>query len=376
MYPTFFFCSEEWDLDDELPEIQRGSTEVQQVRETFGKLFMLVRFGTTAFYAGDLDQAHVTFQEALSLFSRLANEKAIGIANNDLGNIMLTMYRVMKTIGVPTIYGMTKRTIIENGCGCFQRSIDSGEDALAKINEEEGWSTNYLVFMQQLSNRYFNRAMFLLTVRDDHPNPQEAENQGFMDLSTCKDMDREVVDNGDQEGFKGEMDDYFELLLGRIRGILTLVKLGYEDEWGLDELLADARKALVEALRTPHHPLFRHMEPAGQMQKLDFCLIEYYSLPATANPELAAQIAIRMLVEDEYVIGEAATAALKAVADGVKSWTADDLGGEDTSDLKSKLFQYKYGVVETMSLQFSKKDGLRRASYHACNSGDLAMEVF
>lgn len=334
----------------------------------------MVRFATTAFYTGDLNGSYKSFQNALLLFTNLRNEKAIGIANNDLGNIMLAMYRTMQKTKVPTLCGLSRAAIVEQGIEFFKSSIDTGEKALAKINEEEGWSIHYLIFMQQLSNRYFNRAMFLLTVRDDHPDPQQAEEQGYMDLATCKDMDREVVDNGDREGFKGDLDEYFELLLSRIRGMLTLVKLGFEDEWGLTELFVDAKKALTLALDEPAHPLFRHMEPAGQMQRLDLALMEYYLLPNSTQKDRAAKIAIRMLVEDDYLIGEAATVAIKAVIDG----GLDDLGdyGEDRSDIQSKLYSYRHSVTEAMSLHNSKRDALKSASYHSCNSGDFLMEFF
>ena len=130
-----------------------------------------------------------------------------------------------------------------------------------KLNALEGlfrntqhWSENYLIFMQQLSNRYFNRAMSLLTVSSET-------------TCTCKDMDREVVDNGDREGFKGEKDVYIELLLGRIKGLLLLMRMGYDDEWGIDELFDGARVALVSALSSPEHTLFRDLKPADQMQR-------------------------------------------------------------------------------------------------------------
>ena len=367
------------DLDgDELPEIRGGSLETTMVRDTFSKLFTCVRSGTTAFYAGELERAYETFENSLSLFTKLDNEKAIAIANNDLGIIMLTLYRTMKATGnTSLLYGFKKDELIEKGSAYFRKAIDIGEEAIERINQEEGFTVNYLIFMQQLSNRYFNRALFLLTVKDDHPDPEEAERQGLTDLATCKDMDREVVDNGDQEGFKGEMDVYFELLMGRIRGMLNLIQMGVEDEWGLDELLEDARKALVKALRIPSHPLFRHMEPAGQMQRLDFALIEYYSLDETKDLDMAAKIAIRMLMEDDYVIGENAVVALKTIIDTLSDGRATgDLHGMDPSDVRSQLFHCRHLLFETMALQFSKRDGLRKHCHVAANAGDATMETF
>ena len=278
---------------------------------------------------------------------------------------------------------MSSRRIIEKGCQYFRHSIDAGEEALKHINDEEGFSENYLIFMQQLSNRYFNRAMFLLTVRDDHPNPSEAQSQGLMDLSTCKAMDQEVVDNGDREGFKGDKDVYFELLLGRIKGLLLLMKAGYEDEWGIEELFDGARAALEAALQCPNHTLFRDLEPAGQMQRLDSALIEYYLLGASresANRKeytrKAAVVASRMMFEDDYVIGDASLLALKALLDQTHLATVEELGGDDPSDVRSSLFQYRQRITEAISLSYEGKDLISHESFAAANIGDFSMEAF
>eukprot|EP00540_Astrosyne_radiata_P022988 CAMPEP_0116852458 /NCGR_PEP_ID=MMETSP0418-20121206/17302_1 /TAXON_ID=1158023 /ORGANISM="Astrosyne radiata, Strain 13vi08-1A" /LENGTH=342 /DNA_ID=CAMNT_0004484619 /DNA_START=293 /DNA_END=1318 /DNA_ORIENTATION=+ len=341
----------------------------------------MIRIGTVTFFSGDIQRANETFSEALDLFRKLENTKAMGIANNNLGNTMLTMYRTMKRIGADKMCDMSREQVIQKGIEYFKNAIDSGEEAIERINREEGWSTNYLVFMQQLSNRYFNRAIFLLTVRDDHPSPQEAESQGLMDLSTCKDMDREVVDNGDREGFKGDQDIHFELLLSRIQGVLMLLRLGYEDEWDLEDLFQDAEKELSRALRHPSQSLFLDIAPAGQMQRLENAHIDYFGLlgekcedeaDKISNNLKAARLAIRMLVEDDYVIGEAAMLALKAVIDCLGNDTMDivDL---DVSDAQAKLFQYRQMIGEAIALQYSE-NMVRREAFKASNMGDFNME--
>ena len=347
---------------------------------------MLVKAANSAFFQGQLNKAYTTLHDAWMLFNKLDNRKAIGIANNNLGNVMLTMYRTMKKTSAPTLCGMSLQRIIMGGCTHFRIAIDTGEDALKYINDSEGWSENYLIFMQQLSNRYFNRAMFLLTVRDDHPRPHEAESQGLMDLCTCKDMDREVVDNGDREGFKGEKDVYFELLLGRIKGLLLLMRMGYDDEWGIDELLDGARVALVSALSSPEHTLFRDLEPAGQMQRLDSAMVEYYLLLANKEGDAesrleivtkAASFGVRMLYKDDYVIGDAAALlALKAHIDKTMACSSDDLGDEDPSDVRTTLFQYRQMISESIALSYGGKDLISREAFIAANIGDFSMEAF
>lgn len=314
----------------------------------------------------------------------MKNHKAIGIANNNLGNVMLTIYRAMKKTNSPTLCNFSRKKIIQKGCNYYRTAIDFGEQALKRIHDEEGFSVKYLIFMQQLSNRYFNRAMFLLTVRDDHPKPNQAEKQGLMDLSTCQDMDREVVDNGDHEGFKGDKDVYFELLLSRINGLLLLMKMGYPDPWGIEDLFEEARSELISALNTAEHPLFDHLNPAGQMQRLDSALVDYHNLKAEKSKDeekrvfhvrKGAEIAVRMLIEDDYVIGKASMRALKALIDCTMITPESDLG-EDPSDVRSKLFQYRHRIGEQLSLLYSSRDVVSRECFNACNIGDFSMEVF
>ena len=371
------------------PELKNRSSEVARVRDTFEKLHLLLRAANSAFLMGNLGKASSTLHDAVELFRKLENSKAIGIANNNLGNVMLAMYRAMDKTSVPTMGGLSRKQVISKGCKYFKRAIDSGEEALERINTTEGWSENYLVFMQQLSNRYFNRAMFLLTVRKDHPNPDEAENQGLTDLSTCKDMDREVVDNGERVGFKGDEDVYFELLLGRIKGMLLLMKMDYDDVWGIDELFGDAQDALAAALRIPNHALFRSLDPSGQMQRLDGAVIEYYLLLVDKagvdsvsggrheNVMKAAMTGIRMLVEDDYVIGEAAMVALRALVE-MTSWDckAEDVGGSDPSDVRSTLLHYRHQINEVMALARSSRDLVSRECSAAAMVGGFSMEAF
>ena len=377
----------------EFPKLEKTrSSEVARVRDTFEKLHLLLRAANSAFLMGNLGKASSTLHDALALFQKLENSKAIGIANNNLGNVMLAMYRTMNKNSMPTIAGLSRKQVISKGCTYFKSAIDSGEEALERINTTEGWSENYLVFMQQLSNRYFNRAMFLLTVRNDHPHPDEAENQGLTDLSTCRDMDREVVDNGERVGFKGDEDVYFELLLGRIKGMLLLMKMGYDDVWGIDELFGDAQDALAAAIRSPEKRLFRSLDPSGQMQRLDGALIEYYLLlvervdkagvenvsgERQENVMKAAEIGIRMLVEDDYVIGDAAMLALRALVEMTSSsCRAEDLGGSDPSDVRSTLLHYRHQINEEMVLLQISRGVVSRECSAATTVGGFSMETF
>ena len=420
------------DLQDEIPRwdtVSSSSYEVLQVRATFERLHMLLRDANSMLFSGQLDNAYETMRDALGLFSKLENTKAMGVANNNLGVVALTIYRTIQKTAAPTLCGMTNRNVIRKGAHYFQRAIDIGEEAIERTNQEEGFSEDYLVFMQQLSNRYFNRAMFLLSARKDHPNPNQAESQGLMDLQVARDMDQEVIDNGDREGFKGDLDVHLELLLGRIKGNLLLMKMGFDDEWGVDELIESARTTLMKALRdlpSGTDTLFCDLGPAGYMQRLDGALMEYYLHLATKAGKLrnevneggdggngdgggngncndhsttavlqhpkdppllskdvyikkAALVAVRMMFEDEYVVGDAALLALRSLIEFTNiPEAADRVFGDsnDASDVRSSLFQYRQRITETIALSYEGRDLIKRESFLAANLGDVSMEEF
>jgi hypothetical protein len=328
-------------------EIQGGSKDLTIVLDTLEHLRTILLLGNTALFTGDIKAAYITTKNALNLFTQLENKKAIGISNNNLGNTMLSLYRTLKSNKLSTICGLSVEEIISQGEAYFKCAIDQGEIALTEINNNEGWSTNYLIFMQQLSNRYFNRAIFLFTVMSDHPEPSNAESQAYTDLSTAKDMDREVVDNGDHHGFKGDRDLYFDLLLGRIKGMHQLISMGFEDVWNVDELIDDARNELLLGLREAGCG-FNEIEPSGQIQRLDGVLIQKYLLDD--DLEKAALVGIRMLIEDDYFLANAATWAMKGVMAYIIKFNHDEISNEEKSNFLSQLTNHQRNIKETVDL--------------------------
>jgi hypothetical protein len=365
-------------VNEGLPEDCKGSSDVSKVFDTLERLHTLVRMGNSQFFSGNLQSAYDTLLEALQLFTLLENGKAIGIVNNNLGNVAFFMYRTMTKMKLKKIVGLSIDDVIHQGVNYFECAIKQGEEALAKIYDEEGWSTIYLVFMQQLSNRYFNRALFLLTTKKSHPDPEKAESQGLADLSSARDMDREVIDNGDRHGFKGDRESYFDLLLERIRGIQHLSYLGYDSMWDVEELLEDAHRELNAALLEPGHAMFRHVEPAGQMQRLDQVLILHHL--RKDESEMAALVAIRMLVEDDFILADAAQSALKGILFHFSNGFQNLIDPHDSDHVLSKLFEYRKKVAEAMNSETIKKrdvDSLIRSETmkHIKESGSI-MELF
>ena len=82
-------------LRDEIPDVEGGSKEVSFVHESFQRLMKVVRFANTAFFAGDRTQSYHCMEDALSLFLKLGNQKAIGVANN---NVRISAYGLLPVL--------------------------------------------------------------------------------------------------------------------------------------------------------------------------------------------------------------------------------------------------------------------------------------
>lgn len=165
--------------------------------------------------------------------------------------------------------------------------------------------------MQYLANRYFNRAIFLLTTSADQKEPKDAIALGFRDLQIVTDMDVEIVDQCTEMGFTINRSERFELMISRIRGLLALVELGFgPEELFIDDQVTDLFEELKMAMKNPAHELFKDIGIAGRMQKFDTELIKYFR-DAKKDNASAAKVAIRMLIEDEYLFHDAQLEAIK-----------------------------------------------------------------
>ena len=76
-------------LDGDMPPLTGGSREVHQVYASFAKLNKTVYMSNWAFFAGDLSLAYRIARDALRLFRKIGDEKAIAIACNNMGNTLL-----------------------------------------------------------------------------------------------------------------------------------------------------------------------------------------------------------------------------------------------------------------------------------------------
>ncbi|CAB9506473.1 expressed unknown protein [Seminavis robusta] len=352
--------------DDELLvefDVAAGSLEVKSVASAMRTLHKIVKCANSAYFAGDIDKAYAVLTDAARLFKRLGNKKAMGVAYNNLGNTMLAMYRTAKGTGAGLYCGLTHTEIVLKGMSYFHESIQLGEKAYDEFYEAEGWSPSCLDFMQHLANRYFNRAMFLLTVKDDHENPKELEGLGMRDLQIARDMDVEIIDQGTEVGWKvNTVEKLYNVALNRARGHLLLLEMGFPDDWDLEELLEELFQSLKKEIKLKLHTsgLFHELSPAGRMQQVETELMRYKVLKG--DLATASKIAIRMLMEDEFILPEAQVKAVQVLL----STTEDDISNVH---LNRRLALYESW------LQRAKGGCDRATASHDGEDGDDISEV-
>jgi tetratricopeptide (TPR) repeat protein len=348
-------CLEDDHLNQMVHYIGSSSIEVDSVYATIETLFKITRSANEAFYAGNLDSAYNILKESLRLFTRLKNKKAMAVSSNNLGILCLTICRTMIANEEEYFAGMSKADIVSEGSGYFTVAIKLGEEQYEQYYEEQGWSEECLQFMQGLANRYFNRALLLLSMKQYAHSPEDFEANGLRDIQITADMDLEIVDQCTEMGFKIDRVERHDLMLSRARGVLALVKLGYSpDELFVQDLIDELLTTFRRALNNLGDEIFRETNPAGRMQILD-CELVKYCRRVKKDDALAAKVAIRCLIEDEYVLLSAIQKAVKTILVYVKGGNGDSvmINGDRDNILRKLIF-----FVEDLDNEFEQQASL------------------
>ena len=291
-----------------------GSRELREFANTMDTLYKVVRCVNSAYYSGDLHKAFFVMLDSLKLFRRLNNKKAIGVACNNLGNILFVALRRMQQDGETKMFGYTQEAIVSKGIEWHNEAIKLGEKLYDEFYEYEGWTPGCLSFMQHLSNRYFNRGMLFLVARKGHKESAKFEELGRRDLQISHDMDVEITDQGQDVGWGrvNRAQQLFEVALVRLRGYFLLHSLGYHDDWEVGEVLSNAFELLqAEWMRASDSSLFHEITRVGRLQQIEEGLMRYKRMQS--NLYDAAVIGSRLLMEDEYVLPHVYAEALTAI---------------------------------------------------------------
>lgn len=342
--------------DDHLKEmvhyIGKSNVDVDSVYAAVETLFQIMSSANDAFYAGNLASAHNILKDSLRLFTRLKNKKAMAVASNNLGILCLTIYRTMIANKEESFEDMSLTDIACEGSDYCTVAIKLGEEQYEEFYEEQGWSEECLQFMQGLANRYFNRALLLLSTKKHAKKPDDFESNGLRDIQITADMDLEIVDQCIEMGFRIDRVERHDLMLSRSRGIEALVKLGYSpDELFVEDLVEELLSTFLRAVKNPGDEIFRDMNPAGRMQMLD-CELMKYCRRVKKDDVLAAKVAIRCLFEDEYVLLSTLQKALKTLLVYVESGEGESIMVNGDRDIiLMTLMRY----VEDLDNEFERR---------------------
>lgn len=156
----------------------------------------------------------------------------------------------------------------------------------------------FVLFSLKLANRHFNRGIFLL---EASPTLKERDS-GYNDILCAKKLESEARACDKQFGKGQKAPQRFEVILHRIEGLCLLLKSPeLTDVWGVDGLLEEM-ESLISHEREEEDlesPFFESVSKHGRQQQLECSRIKV--LMARGDRENAYRIAVRMIVEDEFV---------------------------------------------------------------------------
>lgn len=287
-------------IEDDIPPLSGGSREVAQVYSSFAKLYRIVSISNKHFWSGDLQLAHHIASDALELFRKIGDEKAIAIASNNMGNTLVAL--MVESVDSGSSYELDGVVSLEAALRHFDETIASGTREFESVESDAEKSD----FAQQLGDRHFNRGMALLLSLDHPESPDDARDMGFTDLFRARQYDQGVKEYMlHATTLYKNSGIIFDRIVRRLYGLATLTAI-HEDvyqAWDAYELVDEADLMLQAAWGDDNAPLFRAMTRVGRLQELEGAVVAVELSSGKLND--AALLATRMLVEDEYVIDSA-----------------------------------------------------------------------
>ncbi|KAG7350669.1 hypothetical protein IV203_010029 [Nitzschia inconspicua] len=304
------------DGSENLPPLNGGCKEIHGVYNTFSKFNKVVRVSNTAFFGNDLEMAHHFVRDALTLFRSVHDSKAIGIACNNLANTLFAI-RFEQANQVQCCEN-------EHYCSITEALQLYDEAVLSAQHEFEGAAddSEKASFATQLSDRLFNRGLFLLFVAGYDCAPEDARERGYDDVTIARNLHYDVKDYMlSHRLIFSNASSYFNRLLRRINCLAAFYDdVGLREIWDAEVLLEEAYQlaaAAVEVSAKGKCPLFSEVNQTGRLQQLESSAI----LLAIQSEDYlqAAKIGMRMLVEDSYLLescfADAAEALLQVMKD-------------------------------------------------------------
>ena len=285
-------------LEKGIPPMMGGSREINKVHSSFAKLYKIVRMSNISFFSGDMERAYQICCDALKLFRKISDERAVAIASNNIGNTLLALSMDKKGSG-QCIHIDDGGCLVTSALELYNESINIG----TRHFEQSDSDAMKADFAQQLADRHFNRALFLVHSLDDDCSPEHAKDMAFNDLFRCREYDRGVRDFYLRYKLMLKYSDvYFDRLMRRIHGLAILMKIENRivEVWNPMDLIDEADLMLQAAFEHLDATMFEKVKKVGRLQQLESAAIHVEM--NSGNFEEAGRHAMRMFIEDEYIL--------------------------------------------------------------------------
>lgn len=304
---------------DSIPPLQGGCKEVQGVYNTFAKLNKIVRVSNTAFFSGNLEMAHYFVKDALSLYRKVNDQKAIGVACNNLANTLFAM-RYEQMDAADCCEDCTEKCTISETLPLYDEAVERGRRDFDETPEGD-LKVDYAI---QLGDRLFNRGLYLLFIDGYDCAPQDARERGYRDVTVARNLHYDVRDYllKNKQLFSASS-SYFSRLLRRINCLAAFFDdIGLREIWDAEELLDEADQLVAAAWDSKIQcPLFRDVTKIGRRQQLESSAM---LLAMHGGDHMqAARLGMRMLVEDMFILETSFVRAAEALVQVMKDGEVD-----------------------------------------------------
>lgn len=298
-------------MDEDIHPLRGASREFSQVYMSFSKLNKVVGISNKAFFSGNLDWAYHFIYDALQLFRQIDDQKAIGVACNNLGNTIFGM----------AIQGQSPWMLANGSNITIQTALDYYDEAIEICKRDfDCAQDNYIKveYAQHLADRYFNRGLYLLFVAQEADAPPDSRAAALKDIERARDLDYDVRDFFlDKKILFQHSDSYFWRLIRRIFGLSThCLDAEVMQVWNVRNLVEDADSLLSAAWTEPNAPVFKDLGRINRLQQLEAAALRLEL--CEGNSFEAARMAMRMLAEDEYILACAFPVAASAILESMR----------------------------------------------------------